>query len=302
MFPHSTLDHKPDSKPFEYHENGLDSTGLKSENNTIKEYQNGVLSASKANEGVAGHLPCVTNDEDDWNERKIYRSMSLDNLANDKDKDVQNLEAPDSHSCGEMESFEESVFYMDKSVTECELPELIVCYKESTYHVKDICIDEGVPSHDRIIFESNVDEKGVHAFLPPKEYRNSELMEEKRNDIMPLPDVLKSSAENDSDEDIVNQFNSSQESDSDEDIIDRHDSKDEAGEVKDEATDEITNDVSKELLSLGDLLSMHDLSKGNSHSKSCNNDAVEVKRECFQVHKSWIKPGLHFLEFLCILA
>lgn len=35
--------------------------------------------------------------------------------------------------------------YMDKNVTVCDLPEIVVCYKEKTYHVvKDICADEGV--------------------------------------------------------------------------------------------------------------------------------------------------------------
>ncbi|WZY78712.1 hypothetical protein YC2023_025096 [Brassica napus] len=34
---------------------------------------------------------------------------------------------------------------MDKNVTVCDLPEIVVCYKEKTYHVvKDICADEGV--------------------------------------------------------------------------------------------------------------------------------------------------------------
>lgn len=260
VFPHSTLGHKPDSKHC------------------------GAICASNANEGVADHLPHATNDVDGWTVRKLEHSTSLNDLAKDNEKIVRDLESPDSHSCGEMESFQESVFYMDKSVAECELPELIVCYKESTYRVKDICIDEGVHSHDRILFESDVDEKGVRAFLPPKEDKNSELLEESKNSVIPVPDALKSSAENYSDEDIVNRCDSSQESDSDEDIDDICDSKDlrPTGDVKDDATEENTNDLSRKLFSLGDLLSIHNVGTENSLSKSSIGNEIEAENESFQ--------------------
>ncbi|XP_024042063.1 uncharacterized protein LOC18045192 [Citrus clementina] len=243
----------------------------------------GAISASNSNEGVADRLPHVTNDVDGCTVRKLERSTSLNDLAKDNEKNVQDLESPNSHSCGEMESFREPVFYMDKSVTECELPELIVCYKENTYHVKDICIDEGVHSHDRILFESDVG-KSVRSFLPPKEDRNSELLEESKNSVIPIPDVLKSSAENYSDERIVNRCGSSQESDSDEDIDDICDSKDlrPAGDVKDDATEENTNDVSRKLFLLGDLLSMHNVGTKNSLSKSAIGNEIDAEKESFQ--------------------
>lgn len=45
------------------------------------------------------------------------------------------------------------VIFMDKNVTACDLPEIVVCYKESTYHVvKDICVDEGVPVQEKFLF------------------------------------------------------------------------------------------------------------------------------------------------------
>ncbi|EOA24009.1 hypothetical protein CARUB_v10017222mg [Capsella rubella] len=45
------------------------------------------------------------------------------------------------------------VFYMDKNVTACDLPEIVVCYKENSYHVvKDICVDEGVPVQEKFLF------------------------------------------------------------------------------------------------------------------------------------------------------
>ncbi|CDY55734.1 BnaAnng13880D [Brassica napus] len=46
------------------------------------------------------------------------------------------------------------LFYMDKNVTACDSPEIVVCYKKSTYHVvKDICVDEGVPVQEKFLFD-----------------------------------------------------------------------------------------------------------------------------------------------------
>ncbi|KAG9448548.1 hypothetical protein H6P81_008513 [Aristolochia fimbriata] len=53
-------------------------------------------------------------------------------------------------------SEKEADLYTDKSITEIELPQMLVCFKEGNYHVvKDICVDEGVPSLDKILLESN---------------------------------------------------------------------------------------------------------------------------------------------------
>ncbi|VVB04029.1 unnamed protein product [Arabis nemorensis] len=89
----------------------------------------------------------------------------------DKENDENNLER---HSCGDSneaggktirdnscdftakrDSLEEvdPVFYMDKNVMACDLPEILVCYKENTYNVvKDICVDEGVPVQEKFLF------------------------------------------------------------------------------------------------------------------------------------------------------
>ncbi|OVA16902.1 hypothetical protein BVC80_9049g32 [Macleaya cordata] len=64
-------------------------------------------------------------------------------------------------------SQKETELYTDKSVTECELPELIVCFKEGAYNViKDICIDEGLPSFNKILIEKGeVPDKELFACL-----------------------------------------------------------------------------------------------------------------------------------------
>ncbi|XP_018456050.1 uncharacterized protein LOC108827188 isoform X2 [Raphanus sativus] len=78
----------------------------------------------------------------------------------DKENDG-NKRALKHHSCGDSgkmmirgkshdTSANGGLFYMDKNVTACDLPEIVVRYKESTYHVvKDICVDEGVPVHEK---------------------------------------------------------------------------------------------------------------------------------------------------------
>ncbi|MFS7959798.1 putative protein BREAKING OF ASYMMETRY IN THE STOMATAL LINEAGE [Helianthus anomalus] len=52
----------------------------------------------------------------------------------------------------------ETELYTDKNVTECEFPELLICYKEGAFHVKDICVDEGIPHGERFLFDENNNE------------------------------------------------------------------------------------------------------------------------------------------------
>ncbi|KAI3978109.1 hypothetical protein MKX01_032486 [Papaver californicum] len=72
-------------------------------------------------------------------------------------------------------SQKEMELYTDKTVTECELPELIVCFKEGSYSIiKDICIDEGLPSVDKIFIEK-VPDKELFTFLEPDMNVSNEL-------------------------------------------------------------------------------------------------------------------------------
>lgn len=121
-FCNEAMSHEP-----EYNDNALDSIGLKSGNGFVKEIESGKLSYLKGMEGDADRLT--------------------------------NIAPVPSHSSPKMEPFKESVFYMDKSVMERELPELIVCYKENTYHVKDICVDEGAPLQDKFLFDTDAQDR-----------------------------------------------------------------------------------------------------------------------------------------------
>ncbi|XAR65317.1 hypothetical protein NMG60_11009402 [Bertholletia excelsa] len=62
---------------------------------------------------------------------------------------------------------EEKDLYTDNNAMECELPELVVHYKDDLCHVvKDICIDDGVPLKDKILTENGKDKDICTLFSP----------------------------------------------------------------------------------------------------------------------------------------
>ncbi|GMH27557.1 hypothetical protein Nepgr_029400 [Nepenthes gracilis] len=118
--------------PFDSDDDPFETPGPNSENMFMKDNFNNF--DLKEFEKDAGALPFYMNNGDvPWNEAMINADANgNDNLLG-----------------------KETKFYGDKVVMECELPELIVCYKENSYQsVKDICIDEAVPSKDEIFNKS----------------------------------------------------------------------------------------------------------------------------------------------------
>ncbi|XP_034902751.1 uncharacterized protein [Populus alba] len=245
------MSHEPDSRPVEYNDDALDSIGLKSGNGPVKEIENGKLSDLKGMEGDADRLPNVAP-------------------------------VPSPHSSLKMEPFEESVFYVDKSVMEREVPDLIVCYKENTYHVKDICVDEGVPLQDKFLFDTDAHKKNMCEFLPSERDMNNEMVKEKSDLDMLVPDMLKSSSEKQNvdlhlpvPDVLISPEEKGLKHDLSLDCDPKHLMPTE--EVMDYGTKKVTDDASKEILSLGDLLSMSELgAKFTPANASCHNlDKVE---------------------------
>ncbi|WRX15557.1 hypothetical protein QQP08_008044 [Theobroma cacao] len=301
---HSITGHKSDSKPysfladtkpFENKDKPLDSTGLNAEG-VVKENQNGVMHDIKGNDGDSDPSLYLDNTRGGWPALKLDCSISVNDFANGNEKEVRDFVTSNSPSLKNMDSFQNSVFYLDKSVMECELPELVVCYKESTYHVvKDICIDEGVPTQDKFLFETGMDEKIDCNFLPSEKEQDSQLMTEKLETDMCMQDVSMSPGENQSGKDIDNECGSNKKVDTDtcmqdvslsleknesnKGIPNQCDSKDLmlTRVVKGDAMKMVTDDVSKELFTLGELLSMSELSKVNSEAMSsdCKSDGIE---------------------------
>ncbi|XVF85753.1 hypothetical protein PTKIN_Ptkin17bG0142600 [Pterospermum kingtungense] len=296
-------DSKPflaDAKPFENKDKPLDSTGLNAEG-IVKENQNAVMHDIKGDDGDSDPSLHLEDTRNGWPSSKLDCSMSLNDFASGNEKEVRDFVTSNSHSSKNMDSFQESIFYLDKSVMECEVPELVVCYKDNTYHVvKDICVDEGVPAQEKFLFESGIDEKSDSKFLPSEKDEDIELMKKKLEIDMSMRDVSSSLEENQSGKDIDGECGadkilnantctqdvslSMEENESDTGVLNQCDSKDLmlAREMKDDAVEKMTDDVSEGLFTLGELLSMAELStvKSETVSSDCKSDGN--KQHSFQ--------------------
>ncbi|KAM7271235.1 hypothetical protein ACFE04_030449 [Oxalis oulophora] len=225
----------------------LDSDELKIENGTENSFCDG-----KNNKGFVNQYE--SNDGNGWGESKVDCTMDV------------------AYSRKSVNPFEDdSVFYFDKSVTDCALPEIIVCYKENTYNVvKDICIDEGLPSNDKFFFESSEDEKIVRTFPQAVNDGISELIEGKQNHRMDL------STENHCSEKMDNQY----------DTTLNFMSTSETGEQEKE---KIADCVSKEKLSLGQMFAMENLDLKNADSMSSDLDCCAAEQPSVQMSSGSIE-------------
>ncbi|WMV28032.1 hypothetical protein MTR67_021417 [Solanum verrucosum] len=122
---------------------------------SVTDDQNGGLSNIIHSKRGGNPFECDTKDRDQpWNIPE-YESLGF---LDDKENETIDSDSPfTSHS----ELFENNKhFYSDKGVTDHELPELTVCYRENNFNmVKDICMDEGVPAVDEVLIESWKDDQ-----------------------------------------------------------------------------------------------------------------------------------------------
>ncbi|CAN6727536.1 unnamed protein product [Malus baccata var. baccata] len=267
VFGHLSISHKPDSNPFNCNDITLDTAGLQSINWTMKESQNRVSCGSEVNEEDAGQVPCMRNG---FSVSNFDCSKILDDLENsNEDAAVKGFGSPYARSSENFEALEkESDYYMDKSVTECELPELIVCYKDSSCNkIKDICIDEGVPSQDKNWVETGMDEEACCTYLSPDEDQNKQMLEEQLDIVTTIPDGFKSITNNDLEKVFPIPCNSK-------DLMERGDAIN---------SEKIAIDMSKEISSPAIVLAVQELGEGNPQSKSSNKDSNEAKQETVQV-------------------
>lgn len=213
MICHSTFVEKPDSKSFQYDDSTFVADGPKAGNKISKEDKNGIFCDLTDCKKEVDSLPFEINDADRlWETPDLDCYTSVNNLTNgniNKNELIRDSVAPCTISPNKAESLEDKGFYTDKSFTGCELPELIVCYKESYNHdVKDICVDEGVPSPDKILVEDGKDEPmGFCTFFSPNRDKDNDLITEKVDIKLPVEDELKSSEESSCNDDVLNQSN-----------------------------------------------------------------------------------------------
>lgn len=80
---------------------------------------------------------------DFWNNQQVEKVTADGHFTTnlEDEKMEKYLAAPDNYI---VPSEKANEAYVDKNVTECQVPKLIACYEESGFHVKDICMDEGV--------------------------------------------------------------------------------------------------------------------------------------------------------------
>ncbi|MBA0711353.1 hypothetical protein Golax_010547, partial [Gossypium laxum] len=292
-----------DPKPFKNKEKPPDSVGLNAEG-FVKDDMNRVMHDIKGNDGDTDPMLYLEKTGDGWPASKLDCSMSVNDFSNGNEKEARDFVPPNSHSLKNMGSFQDSVFYLDKSVMECALPELVVCYKESAYHVvKDICIDEGVPTQDKFLFDSGVDKKSDCNFLPSEEDQDSKLLKEKSESDISMQAGSMYPEENQMDKDIDNERDSNKKTISDkctQDIslsLEENEPKNRipsqcdtedlilSRKMTDDTMKMARDDVSKELFTLGELLSMPEFStvKPKAMSSNCKSDGI--KQQCFQNSK-----------------
>lgn len=167
---HSNISAKFVPKSFDCDNDALESGGMKLED------QKQPTSPFKGNDQDVDQLLQNNIAADGWVASK-HDCLGLDDF-NHYDE-VKASVSPLTNS-SKVDLFEEdSELYMEKSIVECQLPELIVCYKENICNiVKDICIDEGVPSRDKLLCGNSLDEKAACAIAPPETDWNDELSRE----------------------------------------------------------------------------------------------------------------------------
>ncbi|KAL1317677.1 uncharacterized protein LOC107643726 isoform X1 [Arachis ipaensis] len=202
--------HEAEPQSIEFDGQRLDSAGYKLQNHKVKQYENDNsidFMKREQDSDLSSHNmqpeDCKSRTELDFsscmNNSKNYcnaeigdvidplsRSNDLETLMklqNDMELVKKSATSQVPNPPDMIDSFEKPLdVYMDKSVTECE-PEIAVCYRENSNVVKDICIDEGVPKMEKILFE-NFNGKAYN-FIPSKNY-NNEKQKKDSHEINPL--------------------------------------------------------------------------------------------------------------------
>ncbi|XP_011102097.1 uncharacterized protein LOC105180144 isoform X1 [Sesamum indicum] len=167
-------DSKRDTTPLAFDAKGRDECwNLRVMDNFSMGNENGSVDSprKKDQNGLSHHLGGWEKDADSLSKDQQSPQYSL------KVEEVTigngNESIDSSTPCNGASLFETvtSVF-TDKNVTECELPELEVCYKEINHQiVKDICVDEG-RYEDQKVIEIYKDDKSRHYF-PESHYNNN---------------------------------------------------------------------------------------------------------------------------------
>ncbi|XP_030549335.1 uncharacterized protein LOC115754469 isoform X2 [Rhodamnia argentea] len=166
------LVHNASAKPFQ-HNDPMTTVEQKSNKDSTKEN----LGDVKYTEDIAAPVPIDVNSGDGFWPVPGLSNPEADEVLTGSDKlTVKSSFASYTDCNGETELFKEDLdLFTDKTVTACEVDKSIPCHKENPFcEVKDICVDEGVPSHKVTLSETDGN-KDLHAYLPIEKDANGDL-------------------------------------------------------------------------------------------------------------------------------
>lgn len=168
-----------ESQSFEYNDSDQNSPSFKSRNQKAKEYDNRDPKNVKKTEQYDSIVdlkkgydaPVKDSHEPVSHSTKDIGSFMM--FANDKELVKKPLSALISNP-QQVDKFQNPVdVHVDRTVAELE-PEMEVCYKENSFHVvKDICVDKGVFTKHKFMFEENVD-GAAYNFFPLESFDDNQ--------------------------------------------------------------------------------------------------------------------------------
>lgn len=167
------LVNNPTAKSFQHNDDPMTNVEQKSNKDSMKENRDDM----KYDENIAAPLPIDVNSGDGFWPVPGLSNPEADEVLTGSDKlTVKSSFASNTDSTGETELVKEPLdLFTDKTVTECEVDKSIPCHKGNpSCDVKDICVDEGVPSHKATLSETD-GHKDLDAFLPLEKDANSDL-------------------------------------------------------------------------------------------------------------------------------
>lgn len=158
--PNVTSINSCNTNPFLEHDEVSNTFEEKAAKEIKKENQSGLSCDIKENERDTNPFLSEMSPDDDgfW---LVSESLGSEPIKTSSWEESMNFEVPLAPYSQSNEQFDlpqdDRNPFRDKNLNELDMPELLVCYNEKSYvDVKDICVDESVPS-EKILFEAERD-------------------------------------------------------------------------------------------------------------------------------------------------
>ncbi|XP_057809902.1 uncharacterized protein LOC131024408 isoform X2 [Salvia miltiorrhiza] len=132
------------------------------------EFQNRPLCRLESLEDDIDSVSSDTNAKDEVQTKPEHNCAAAgEEFMYGNENESSDCSSPYVSAASDLFSSNENMF-TDKNVLEYQRPELIVCYKEINYHVvKDICVDERMPTNRRILMDNSDGDQSENYFPHP---------------------------------------------------------------------------------------------------------------------------------------